>query len=347
MTARATAADSDAAAVAGPERWRLRAAPGASTFEEWTDILARTHVRFDVRATRRTPATFCAAITRWRFGDLALVDLAASPFHGRSASPGGDDGAGVFGLMFVRRGVERVRERTRELTLGAGSVQLWDGLRPVEIEVVEPLVKRTLIFPRERVLAVCPRLADVPALPPLAGSASARLLVRYLDALGQELAGLDETGRAVAADAALELLRAVVAPALPSSRAARRAAMCAEVRRYIRGHLQEHRLDPQRIAGAHAMSVRALHALFEDSGESVGQVVRRERLGRAYDDLVQPSGGTVTEIALRWGFSDPAHFARVFKQRFDRTPTEVRRDALLRAAGERGAAVPSAVRSGS
>jgi AraC family transcriptional regulator, positive regulator of tynA and feaB len=316
----------------GPERWRLHSTPGARTFDQWTDILAQTHLRFDVRSTQRTPATFYGAITRWRFGDLSLVDLAASPFFGRSAGSGEAAAAGVFGLMFVRRGVERVRERTRELSLRAGAVALWDGERPVEIEVLEPLLKRTVIFPRERVLAVCPRLAEAPSLPPLAGSASARLLIRYLDVLGHELGELDETGRAGAADAALELLRAAVAPALPSSRSARRAAMCAEVRRYIRGHLQDARLDPERIAVAHAMSVRALHALFEGTGESVGSVVRRERLNRAHDDLAQPSGGTVTEIAFRWGFRDPAHFARVFKHRFERTPTEVRRDAQLRAA---------------
>jgi AraC-like DNA-binding protein len=36
----------------------------------------------------------------------------------------------------------------------------------------------------------------------------------------------------------------------------------------------------------------------------------------------------VTEIAFRWGFRDAAHFARVFKARYERTPSEVRRDAL-------------------
>jgi AraC-like DNA-binding protein len=313
-----------------PERWQLRAAPGARTLGEWTDILAETHLRFEVRSTHRTPATFYAAVTRRRFGDLALVDCAASPFLGRSVqSVDGVAGSAVFGLTFMRKGIEQVRDRSRELSLRAGDVALWDGVRPVEIEVVEPFVKRTVIFPRERVLAVCPRLEEVPALPPLGQSASVRLLIRYLDALGCELAELDEDGRAVAADAALELLRAAVAPRLPSSRSARRAAMCADVRRYIRGHLQDARLRPESIADAHAMSVRALHALFEGTGESVSGIVRRERLSRAYEDLSHPGGGTVTEIAFRWGFRDAAHFARVFKHHFERTPTEVRRDAQL------------------
>jgi AraC family transcriptional regulator, positive regulator of tynA and feaB len=133
-----------------------------------------------------------------------------------------------------------------------------------------------------------------------------------------------------AADAALELLRAAVEPAVPTSRDARRAALRAEVRRYVRAHLPDPALDPETIARAHAISVRALHALFEDTGESVAGLVRRERLARCYEDLELPSGGSVTEIAFRWGFRDAAHFSRVFKREFDATPSDVRHAALER-----------------
>ena len=317
-----------------PERWRLRTALGSQALDQWTDILSRTHLQFDVCSTHRTPSTFYGAVTRQRFGDLALVDCGCSPFLGRSLSTmyASSRPAEIFGLQFVRKGVEQIRERSRELSLRAGDVILWDGLVPVEVEVVEPFVKRTVIFPRERVLAVCPRLEDVRALPPLAGNASVRLLVRYLDSLALELRSLDEPGRAAAADAALELLRAAVAPNVPSSRSARRAAMCADVRRYIRGHLQDATLGPESIAGAHAMSVRALHALFEDSDDSICGLIRHERLARCHEDLELLNGGSVTEIAFRWGFHDAAHFARVFKAHYEQTPSEVRRDALARRA---------------
>jgi AraC family transcriptional regulator, positive regulator of tynA and feaB len=316
-----------------PERWRLRSSLGVRALAEWTDILAETHLRFDVCSTQRTPSTFYGAVTRRRFGDLALVDCASSPFLGRSESScNGPADASIFGLQFVRKGVEQVRERSRQLSLTAGDVILWDGLMPVEIEVIEPFLKRTVIFPRERLLAVCPRLEDVGSLPPLGRSASVRLLIRYLDALALELGALDEPGRAVAADAALELLRAAVAPSVPSSRSARRAAMCADIRRHIRAHLQDGTLGPESIASAHAMSVRALHALFEDTGESVCGLIRRERLARCHEDLSLSSGGSVTEIAFRWGFHDAAHFARVFKAHYDLTPSDVRRETLARAA---------------
>jgi AraC family transcriptional activator of tynA and feaB len=328
-------------AIREPERWRLREVPSASGLDAWTDILAATHLSFDIRATSRTPARFNGAVSRRRFGGLALVDCASSQWlgrHGKTVS--GDEPEPIVGFQFVRKGVELVRESGREITLTAGDIVLWDGWQPAEVEVVEPFLKRTLIFPRERVMAVCPRLAELKALPPLNQSGPARLLVRYLDALAMELPALDDAAGTAAADAALELLRAAVEPSVPSTRAAKREALRADVRRYVRAHLQDPTLCPDTIAKAHAISVRALHALFEDSGESVAGLVRRERLLRCQEDLGRLSGGSVTEIAFRWGFRDAAHFSRVFKREFGLTPSEARHAALARMGMESGAAGP-------
>jgi AraC-like DNA-binding protein len=315
------------------ERWRARGSDVASRLRSWSDILADTHLAFDVRPTGRTPTEFAAAVTRRPIGDLLLLDCAASPFLGNrgqgvigtSSTTAGED---VLGFQFVGRGVELVREGDREMALTPGDMVLWDGLQPTEVEIVEPFHKRTLLFPRSRVLAVCPRLGTVSTLPSLAGSPTARLLVRYMNALVVEQPELDAAAGAAAATAALELLRAAVEPNLPTSRAASRAAMRAEIGRYVRTHLQDPELGPAPIARAYAISVRTLHSLFEDSAESVAALVRTERLTRCMEDLRQPNGGSVTDIAFRWGFCDAAHFSRVFKREFDATPSEIRQSAL-------------------
>jgi AraC family transcriptional regulator, positive regulator of tynA and feaB len=306
-----------------PERWQVRGVHGAAALDAWAGVLADTHIPFDVHPTYRTPKAFQGMVTRRRFGDLMLVDCASSPFLGHWDL--NEPGEPIVGFQLMRKGVEQVRERGRKLAMTAGDMILWDGLQPVDVEVVEPFVKRTLIFPRESVMAVCPRLADVKALPPLKQGGATRLLVRYVNALAHELPQLDGPASAAAASAALELLRAAVEPSLPSSRSARRTALQSEVRRYVRTHLQDPALGPETIAHAHAMSVRALHALFEDAPESVATLVRRERLSRCLEDLRFPNGGSITEIAFRWGFRDAAHFSRVFKREFDMTPSEARR----------------------
>jgi AraC family transcriptional activator of tynA and feaB len=321
-------------AIRQPERWRAAGADTAHRLDSWADILADTHLAFEVHATHRTPSDFRGAVTRRAIGDLMLVDCAASPFLGHRGravmNPAQED---ILGFQFVGRGIETVHEGSRTLAVTAGDVVLWDGHQPTDVEIVEAFHKRTLIVPRERVLAVCPRLAELRALPPLSGSGPARLLVRYMHALVLEQPRLEAAAGVAAANAALELLRAAVEPAVPTSRAATREAMRAEIRRYVRNHLQDPAVGPASIARAYAMSVRALHALFEDVDESVAGLVRAERLARCLEDLQRANGGSVTDIAFRWGFCDAAHFSRVFKRAFGVTPSDVRHEALRGDAG--------------
>src|ERR1035437_10339435 len=232
-------------AVREPERWRVRGSSTSHRLESWAEILAATHLSFDVHPTSRTPPEFLGAVTRRPIGDLMLVDCAASPFlgHRSDAVIGAQREAArqdnVLGFQFLCKGVELVREGGRELALKPGNVVLWDGLQPTEVEIVDAFYKRTLLFPRDRVLSVCPRLAELSALPSLEGNAAARLLVRYMNALALELPRLEAAAGVAPATAALELLRAAVEPGLPTSRSAERAARRAEIRRYVRSPLQE------------------------------------------------------------------------------------------------------------
>jgi AraC family transcriptional activator of tynA and feaB len=313
-----------------PERWRVAGCDKTRRLESWAGILAETHLAFEVHATDRTPDDFRGAVTRRPVGDLMLVDCAASPFlghRGREVMAPETAHEDILGFQFVCKGVEMVREGSRALSLTPGDVVLWDGHQPTDVEIIEPFHKRTLLFPRRRVIALCPRLAELRALPPLDDSGPARLLVRYMNALALEQPKLEHAASLAAANAALELLRAAVEPCVPTGRAAMREAMRAEIRRYIKTHLQDPELGPASIAQAYSVSVRALHALFEDVEESVAGLVRSERLARCLEDLERPNGGSVTDIAFRWGFCDAAHFSRVFKRAFGATPSEVRHAA--------------------
>ncbi len=315
------------------ERWSAGGNDVSSQLASWSDILATTHLTFEITRTHRTPDTFVGGVVRRAIADLMLVDCTAAPFHGHRGSEvigahGPSEHEDVLGFQFVHKGVETVREGSREITLTPGHVALWDGLQPTDIEIVQPFYKRTLLFPRQRVLEVCPRLAELGGMPSLDGSGPARLLVRYMNALVAELPQLEPAAMAAAAGVALELLRAAVEPELETDRAAERVALRSDIHRYVRSHLQDSDLGPTTIAHAFAMSVRTLHALFEDGNASVAALVRQERLKRCLEDLQRPNGGSVTDIAFRWGFCDAAHFSRVFKRKFGVTPSDVRHTAL-------------------
>jgi AraC-like DNA-binding protein len=315
----------------GTERWRVHPGSGSRGATEWEDVLAATHVAFDVRLPDNGAGAFSGTVQRRRIGQLSLVDCVCAPFSGqRGTALTGGAGEGSIGLQIVRRGAERVfRSRTQQHVLEAGAVGIWDGARAVGVEVVEPFTKRTLIFPRELVHAISPRFADVESLPWLADRPGTRLLVRYIDALAAELSELDERTAAAAADVVLELLRAVVEPEMPEARSARREALRARARRYVRSHLPDPALGPESIARALSVSVRTLHAVFSDTDESVAGLVRRARLARCREDLAEPTAGSITEIAFRWGFSDATHFSHAFKREYGISPREIRAGARI------------------
>lgn len=318
----------------GSQRFIVSAGTLAHRIDAWSEILAGTVVPFDLRPSDKADGGFRGVVEHRRFGDLALIDCAFSPCvarRGQDLVDGGVNGErrSLLGMQIMQRGIEVTRDRRRgRATISPGQVVLWDSRRTVEVEALQPVRKRVLVLPEEVALSFCPRLAEQTALPPIDGTAAGRLLVRYINSLAFELASLDDAARAAASNATIELLRAAVEPVLPDSRDAMRAAMREDIRHHVRMHLQEPGLGPASIAQAYSISVRALHGLFEEVDESVAGLVRSERLTRCMQDLQQPGGGSVTDIAFRWGFSDSAHFSRVFKRAFGVPPSAVRRAAV-------------------
>ncbi len=96
----------------------------------------------------------------------------------------------------------------------------------------------------------------------------------------------------------------------------------------IEEHLEGAEFSVGDLADEVAMSVsqltRKLTALI---GQTPGQLMRGVRLERAAA-LVAQGNLSLTEIALRVGFSDQAHFSRSFKKHFGQTPSDRRKDRL-------------------
>ncbi|APZ41868.1 hypothetical protein BW247_01110 [Acidihalobacter ferrooxydans] len=96
---------------------------------------------------------------------------------------------------------------------------------------------------------------------------------------------------------------------------------------YIDRHLFEpDLLSPAACAASAGISVRYLHALFEQRGLRFTQWVRTRRLDAAHALLCDPARRTlsVASIAYQCGFASAAHFSRVFRQHFGMSPMRCR-----------------------
>jgi AraC-like DNA-binding protein len=97
--------------------------------------------------------------------------------------------------------------------------------------------------------------------------------------------------------------------------------------RFIDQHLDDPELAPARIAGHFRVSPRYIHKLFASQDEAVSKYIQRRRLESAYRSLTDStlSVKSVSTIAYEWGFSNTTHFARVFRERYGASPSDLRR----------------------
>ncbi|MGW3739957.1 AraC-like ligand-binding domain-containing protein [Streptomyces sp. NPDC005146] len=98
------------------------------------------------------------------------------------------------------------------------------------------------------------------------------------------------------------------------------------VREHINRNLGDPDLSPESIARAHQISIRYLHRLFEGEGTTVGRLIQKRRLEECGRELARRgrTAPTVSAVAQRWGFVNPAHFSRAFRASYGVSPREWR-----------------------
>ena len=98
---------------------------------------------------------------------------------------------------------------------------------------------------------------------------------------------------------------------------------------YITRNLADPGLSVSGIASALNCSKRHLHNAFAGEADSVGAHLLNRRLEACRAELegMAHAHRSIAEIALSWGFNNTAHFSRVFRDRYGRSPRQHRADA--------------------
>jgi AraC-like DNA-binding protein len=145
----------------------------------------------------------------------------------------------------------------------------------------------------------------------------ARMLAPAADPLRATFApGLDRVALAEAGEALLALLAPPGPAPLPDPRVARIVATAA-------AHLDRPLAFSAASAGVHLSPSRLRHLFVEQTGLPYKTFMLWLRLNRALD--VYAEGHSLTEAAHAAGFSDSAHFSRVFKRHFGLPATTLTR----------------------
>jgi AraC-like DNA-binding protein len=272
------------------------------------------------------PAAVQATLQRHEFAGAFLVHAVTEPGTGQLL-PGHlrFDDVLCLGLQLNLSG--RVQLQQWDTPICEGDMFIWRTDQRQDYEVLERTHSVSLMIPWQLVREHLPDRKQ----PPAACRIDSHTGVGSL--LSQHLMGLAKQIGAVPPSAHVALCRTVIGLldiALPEPESATRftamAALRERVLAYIAQHFQEDDLSPARIAAAHGISLRYLHALFAQGDTTVVGHILESRLQACWRTLVDPVCRhlQVSAIAFHWGFNSTSHFCRAFKQRFGVSPSDAR-----------------------
>lgn len=234
-------------------------------------------------------------------------------------------------LLVQQHGRTRIFQHGADIVLGPGDCTLVDSLRPVEFRYDGGVNQLSLHLPRTQLVQRL-GLRDVPCGQVLdGGSGNGALLSAYARTLFAEASAL-AAEQAVYKESLIDLLAAAFAgvEAADDGDGPRPSNIqCRRIMAYLEQNLQDPDLSPRRAAADLGLSIRHLHRLFSETGQSVGDWIWRRRLERAARDLADPRlrGRSILDIAFDWGFNDGSHFSRAFRAAYGLSPREHRRQA--------------------
>ncbi|MFD7631369.1 helix-turn-helix domain-containing protein [Streptomyces sp. NPDC059851] len=294
--------------------------------DHWHSLVSGTFVPLDVTLHEREHAV--GTIVSQHVGSLQISEVEAGPQsvtrNRRRIAQGGGQ---YVTLTLQHRGTARLTQHGRQALVVPGTFTCSDAGQPYRREQPDDFRFTAFRLPKEDIGVSDDDLRAVTGTLFDGRSGTAGLLAGYLARLAEQASGFaPDTGHRLALTAA-DLLAVLVRerqgrldPRAPE--AAR--GMLVRVKEYVRQHLADPGLSPERIAAAHHISVRHLHRLFQAEGTSVGRWMHRERLDRCRRDLSRGSGNgpTVSAVAQSWGFVSPSHFSRAFRAAYGMSPRE-------------------------
>lgn len=99
-----------------------------------------------------------------------------------------------------------------------------------------------------------------------------------------------------------------------------------QIRQHIRGNARDPGLNTESIAHALGWSQRQIQVVLREGGTTPSELIRRERLHCAQQQLENPANvhKTITQIAYESGFNSAHTFTKAFRQHFGHTPKDHR-----------------------
>jgi AraC-like DNA-binding protein len=239
-------------------------------------------------------------------------------------------------LLVQTAGPGILHQNGRTAVLGPGDMVLFDSTRGYSFDFENPFRQTVVKIPHQRLASRLPppSLWLGRAIP--ASSTLGKVLASHIATVSASIEAIAPAVRPGLVERIVDLVAFTFAAALPDadpSASTSRRMLLVRAMQFVDSHIHDPALAPADVASALRISVGYLHRLFQGAGTSVSGYIRERRLAGCRDQLGSPlhAGEHITEIAMRWGFNDLAHFSRAFHARYGMAPRDYRAEALGKA----------------
>ncbi|MGW2230570.1 helix-turn-helix domain-containing protein [Streptomyces formicae] len=302
----------------------------------WSELVSRELAPLTLTGAKGA-VDFPAWASVLDLGSVRVAAFSSPPAHlSRTWADVRRSDPGTYQLTFVSGSPLWISQRRQDSGLVFGDMVLFDLSQPFEGEVPDRGRNTEVVIvqlPNEELPLPVNRVRELLARPLSVRTGMGAILARFvssLHAFGPDCAPgeLDRLGTVTLDLAAAGLAQHLGAyEELPAD--TRRQAMLSRVNAFIDHNLGDPELTPAAVATHHHISLRSLHSLFRQQGETVAASIRRRRLARCHADLLDPRlrHRPISVVAARWGLLRPADFSRAFRAAYGVSPRELRRTA--------------------
>ncbi|MFD4859018.1 helix-turn-helix domain-containing protein [Streptomyces atratus] len=300
-----------------------RGLPPGERVVAWERALSQVFAHLEVAVEGSRP--WAGELTAERLGALQIATEEFGPGTVlRSARSVAADPSTHILARLQLEGTALLLQDGRTAELRPGSLAFHDARRPYRIVLPRRQRARVLMLPRALLRLEEGQLAALTATAvDDAGEGAAALLLPLLCGLVDEAVRACATRRGELARLAAEILGTLALEQVGKQPAP---ALWERITASVQDRLQEPGLTPQDIADQHGISLRYLHRLFQLQGTTVNAWVRTRRLEAAREELARAGAAhrSIAAMAARWGFTNPSHFSRTFRETYGMSPVQWR-----------------------
>jgi len=294
----------------------------------WQDSLWRLCGK--LRTNTEVDDSFWGTIEYAMIGDVRIAKLAAGR-HCIVRTPNvvTDDNGGFLKVAVQLKGTSCLEQGSRRVVLSPREWCVYDTRQPYRITVPQGTEQLIAIVSRESVMTRRTHLEDLLVRKFSGKTGMGKLALQFMVSAFDEIPVISPEAEWEIAGAISGLMRLTMLDASGiQAEVSLRQVWRDRIKSYIVGHLRDPDLSISQIASALNCTKRYVHKVFQPEGASVSEWILRMRLARCREDLRNPAraGASITEIAYSWGFNNPAHFSKAFKEEFAISPRFFRTD---------------------